>query len=72
LYRCVYARGKDKCVTCCGHALLSFNIAEVGITGPKWREIKNAVIHKMLTVLYRHDRANAPEELTSVIRTLLN
>jgi hypothetical protein len=28
-----------KCVTCCG--LLFFNTAEVGITGPKWREIKN-------------------------------
>jgi hypothetical protein len=37
-----------KCVTCCG--LPYFNIAEVGITGPKWHEIKTAVICKMLNI----------------------
>jgi hypothetical protein len=37
-----------KCVTCCG--LPFFNTAEVGITGPKWREIKTAVIWKTLNI----------------------
>jgi hypothetical protein len=37
-----------KCVTCCG--LPFFNIAEVGITGLIWREIKTAVIRKMLNI----------------------
>jgi hypothetical protein len=59
LYPSVYARASKrshKCATCCG--LPFFNIAEVGITGPKWREIKkNAVIRKTLNI-----RANAEEE----------
>jgi hypothetical protein len=48
LYLSVYASVSKishiggKCITCCG--LPFFNIAEVGITGPKWREIKTAVI----------------------------
>jgi hypothetical protein len=28
------------------------NIAEVGITGSKWREIKTAVIHKTPNLIY--------------------
>jgi hypothetical protein len=46
----VYARASKrshtggKCVSCCG--LPFFNIAEVGITGPKWRKIITAVIRK--------------------------
>jgi hypothetical protein len=38
-----------KCVTCCG--LPFYNIAKVGITGPKWREIKTAVIRKTLNII---------------------
>jgi hypothetical protein len=34
--------------TCCGYAF--FNIAEVGITGPTWHEIKTAATRKMLTM----------------------
>jgi hypothetical protein len=62
LYLSVYARASKrsrtggKCVTCCG--LPFYNIAEVGITRPKWREIKTAVIHKTLNIY----RANAEEE----------
>jgi hypothetical protein len=37
-----------ECVSCCGLAF--FNIAEVEITGPKWREIKTAVIRKTLNI----------------------
>jgi hypothetical protein len=40
------AWGND--VTCCG--LPFSNIAEVQNNGPKWREIKTAVIRKMLTM----------------------
>jgi hypothetical protein len=57
----VLCQGKQKipggkCVTYCG--LPFFNIAEVAITGPKWQEIKTALICKHS--LYR---ANAEEEM---------
>jgi hypothetical protein len=40
------ARASRRCVACC--ELPFFNIAEVGITGPKWHGIRNTVICKTL------------------------
>jgi hypothetical protein len=47
-----------KCVTCCG--LPFYNIAEVGITGPKWREIKTAVIRKTLNIYRAEEEESLP------------
>jgi PP-loop superfamily ATP-utilizing enzyme len=48
--------------------LVNIHVAEVGITGPKWREIKTAVITVIrinlnIYILYIYrERANAEEE----------